>query len=194
MTAKATTKSPKNPEQESPRKDRKNQLDRELAGAPRRSFSLLTAARRIAPVETLGGKLRLYFLPPYAPDRNSDELGVVHQFEIPFLYGPSYCGRRFDKSNYCKQTEKILLTVRVHTPRFVNRGRHAIFWSGFFPLRMAWCFASEITSQNRRASSCENLLARVGQQKVWHQHPAHDRWSKSRHERDSNSGAMIWGR
>jgi transposase len=29
-------------------------------------------------VETLGGKLRLFFLPPYSPDRNSDELVWKH--------------------------------------------------------------------------------------------------------------------
>jgi transposase len=29
-------------------------------------------------VETLGGKLRLFFLPPYAPDHNPDELVWKH--------------------------------------------------------------------------------------------------------------------
>jgi transposase len=29
-------------------------------------------------VETLGGKLRLFFLPTYSPDRNPDELGWKH--------------------------------------------------------------------------------------------------------------------
>jgi transposase len=29
-------------------------------------------------VETLGGKLRLFFLPPYSPDRNPDELIWKH--------------------------------------------------------------------------------------------------------------------
>jgi transposase len=29
-------------------------------------------------VETLGGKLRLFFLPPYSPDRNPDELVWKH--------------------------------------------------------------------------------------------------------------------
>ncbi|MGB6325671.1 MAG: hypothetical protein WBG11_07830 [Methylocella sp.] len=40
------------------------------------------AKKTAAFVKSLGGKLRLYFLPPYAQDRNPDELGVVHQFEI----------------------------------------------------------------------------------------------------------------
>lgn len=29
-------------------------------------------------VESLGGKLRLFFLPPYSPDRNPDELAWKH--------------------------------------------------------------------------------------------------------------------
>ncbi len=45
------------------------------------------AKKTAAFVELLGGKLWLYFLPPYAPDRNPNKLGVVPHFEILFLYG-----------------------------------------------------------------------------------------------------------
>jgi hypothetical protein len=139
-----------------------------VAGATRTIFLIFDrdpphrAKKTAAFFEPLGGKLRLYFLPPYAPDRNPNKLGVVPHFEILFLYGPSYRFRWFNESNYCKQTEKILLTVRVHTPRFGNPGPHANFWSGFFPLRTVWSFACEITSQNRRASPyeiCRRVLA-----------------------------------
>jgi transposase len=36
------------------------------------------AKKTTAFVETLGGKLRLFFLPPYSPDRNPDELVWKH--------------------------------------------------------------------------------------------------------------------
>ena len=49
-----------------------------------RSFSSPIAARRIArrksalSLQPLGGKLRLFFLPPYSPDRNPDALVWKH--------------------------------------------------------------------------------------------------------------------
>jgi transposase len=46
-----------------------------LAGLAR---SPLRAKKTKAFVETLGGKLRLFSLPPYAPDRNPDELVWKH--------------------------------------------------------------------------------------------------------------------
>jgi DDE superfamily endonuclease len=36
------------------------------------------AKKTAACVETLGGKLRLFFLPPYSPDRNPDALVWKH--------------------------------------------------------------------------------------------------------------------
>jgi transposase len=55
-------------------------LKRLIVGAKRTIFLSVDrgpahrAKKMKAFVETLGGKLRLYFLPPYSPDRNPDEL------------------------------------------------------------------------------------------------------------------------
>src|SRR5450631_160151 len=55
-------------------------LKRLIAGAQRTIFLIVDrgpahrAKKTKAFVETLGGKLRLFFLPPYSPDRNPDEL------------------------------------------------------------------------------------------------------------------------
>jgi hypothetical protein len=55
-------------------------LKRLVAGARQMIFLIVDrdpahrAKRTKAFVETLGGKLRLFFLPPYAPDRHPDEL------------------------------------------------------------------------------------------------------------------------
>ena len=55
-----------------------------LIGAKRSIFLIVDrgpahrAKRTKAFVETLGGKLRLFFLPPYSPDRNPDELIWKH--------------------------------------------------------------------------------------------------------------------
>jgi len=54
-------------------------LKRLLKGAERKIFLIVDrgpahrAKKTKAFVETLGGKLRLFFLPPYAPDHNRDE-------------------------------------------------------------------------------------------------------------------------
>jgi transposase len=56
-------------------------LQRLVAGATRTNFLIVDrgpphrAKKTAAIVENLGGKLRLYFLPPYALDRNPGELG-----------------------------------------------------------------------------------------------------------------------
>jgi transposase len=55
-------------------------LKRLIAGAEKTIFLIVDrgpahrAKKTQAFVETLGGKLRLFFLPPYSPDRNPDEL------------------------------------------------------------------------------------------------------------------------
>ena len=59
-------------------------LKRLLIGAKRSIFLVVDrgpahrAKKTKAFVETLGGKLRLFFLPPYSPDRNPDELVWKH--------------------------------------------------------------------------------------------------------------------
>jgi transposase len=59
-------------------------LKRLIAGAKRTIFLIVDrgpahrAKKTKAFVETLGGKLRLFFLPPYSPDRNPDELVWKH--------------------------------------------------------------------------------------------------------------------
>ena len=59
-------------------------LKRLIAGAKRTIFLIVDrglahrAKKTQAFVETLGGKLRLFFLPPYSPDRNQDELVWKH--------------------------------------------------------------------------------------------------------------------
>lgn len=59
-------------------------LKRLLVGATRPMFLIVDrgpahrAKKTKAFVETLGGKLRLFFLPPYSPDRNPDELVWKH--------------------------------------------------------------------------------------------------------------------
>ena len=59
-------------------------LKRLLIGAKRSIFLIVDrgpahrAKKTKAFVETLGGKLRLFFLPPYSPDRNPDELIWKH--------------------------------------------------------------------------------------------------------------------
>ena len=59
-------------------------LKRLLVGAKRPIFLIVDngsahrAKKTKAFVETLGGKLRLFFLPPYSPDRNPDELVWKH--------------------------------------------------------------------------------------------------------------------
>ncbi len=59
-------------------------LKRLLVGATRPIFLIVDrgpahrAKKTAAFVETLGGKLRLFFLPPYSPDRNPDELVWKH--------------------------------------------------------------------------------------------------------------------
>jgi transposase len=55
-----------------------------MIGAARAIFLIVDngpahrAKKTKAFVETLGGKLKLFFLPPYAPDRNPDELVWKH--------------------------------------------------------------------------------------------------------------------
>ena len=59
-------------------------LKRLLVGATRSIFLIVDrgpahrAKKTKAFVETLGGRLRLFFLPPYSPDRNPDELVWKH--------------------------------------------------------------------------------------------------------------------
>jgi transposase len=59
-------------------------LKRLIVGATRQIFLIVDrgpahrAKKTKAFVETLGGKLRLFFLPPYSPDRNPDELVWKH--------------------------------------------------------------------------------------------------------------------
>jgi len=59
-------------------------LKRLVAGARQTIFLIVNrgpahrAKKTKALVETLGGKLRLFFLPPYAPDRHPDELAGKH--------------------------------------------------------------------------------------------------------------------
>lgn len=59
-------------------------LKRLLIGAKRRIFLIVDrgpahrAKKTKAFVETLGGRLKLFFLPPYSPDRNPDELVWKH--------------------------------------------------------------------------------------------------------------------
>ena len=59
-------------------------LKRLMIGAARAIFLIVDngpahrAKKTKAFVETLGGKLKLFFLPPYAPDRNPDELVWKH--------------------------------------------------------------------------------------------------------------------
>ncbi len=59
-------------------------LKRLVAGARQTIFLIVDrgpahrAKKTKAFVETLGGKLRLFFLPPYSPDRNPDELVWKH--------------------------------------------------------------------------------------------------------------------
>jgi transposase len=59
-------------------------LKRLLVGATHKIFLIVDrgpahrAKKTKAFVETLGGKLRLFFLPPYSPDRNPDELVWKH--------------------------------------------------------------------------------------------------------------------
>ena len=59
-------------------------LKRLIAGAERTIFLIVDrgpahrAKKTKAFVETLGGKLQLFFLPPYSPDRNPDELVWKH--------------------------------------------------------------------------------------------------------------------
>jgi transposase len=59
-------------------------LKRLLTGAKRRIFLIVDrgpahrAKKTKAFVETLGGRLKLFFLPPYSPDRNPDELVWKH--------------------------------------------------------------------------------------------------------------------
>jgi transposase len=59
-------------------------LKRLIADAKRTIFLIVDrgpahrAKKTKAFVETLGGKLRLFFLPPYSPDRNPDELVWKH--------------------------------------------------------------------------------------------------------------------
>lgn len=59
-------------------------LKRLMVGAKRAIFLIVDrgsahrAKKTMAFVETLGGKLKLYFLPPYSPDRNPDELVWKH--------------------------------------------------------------------------------------------------------------------
>src|SRR4029077_2417506 len=59
-------------------------LKRLLIGAKRKIFLIVDrgpphrAKKTKAFVETLGGRLKLFFLPPYSPDRNPDELVWKH--------------------------------------------------------------------------------------------------------------------
>ena len=59
-------------------------LKRLLVGATRPIFLIVDrgpahrAKKTQAFVESLGGRLRLFFLPPYSPDRNPDELVWKH--------------------------------------------------------------------------------------------------------------------
>ena len=59
-------------------------LKRLISGVERTIFLIVDrgpahrAKKTTAFVETLGGKLRLFFLPPYSPDRNPDELVWKH--------------------------------------------------------------------------------------------------------------------
>jgi transposase len=59
-------------------------LKRLIKGAERKIFLIVDrgsahrAKKVSAFVQTLGGKLRLFFLPPYSPDRNPDELVWNH--------------------------------------------------------------------------------------------------------------------
>ena len=59
-------------------------LKRMLVGETRKIFLIVDrgpahrAKKTKAFVETLGGRLRLFFLPPYSPDRNPDELVWKH--------------------------------------------------------------------------------------------------------------------
>jgi transposase len=59
-------------------------LKRLIAGAKRPIFLIVDqgpahrAKKTKAFIQTLGGKLRLFFLPPYSPDRNPDELVWKH--------------------------------------------------------------------------------------------------------------------
>jgi len=59
-------------------------LRRLMVGATRPIFVIVDrglahrAKTTKAFIETLGGKLRLFFLPPYSPDRNPDELAWKH--------------------------------------------------------------------------------------------------------------------
>src|ERR1019366_2745327 len=59
-------------------------LKRLIAGAEQTIFLIVDrgpahrAKKTQVFVETLGGKLRLFFLPPYSPDRNPDELVWKH--------------------------------------------------------------------------------------------------------------------
>ena len=59
-------------------------LKRLISGVERTIFLIVDrgpahrAKKTKAFVETLGGKLRLFFLPPYSPDRNPDELVWKH--------------------------------------------------------------------------------------------------------------------
>ena len=59
-------------------------LKRLIKGAEREIFLIVDrgsahrAKKVSAFVQTLGGKLRLFFLPPYSPDRNPDELVWKH--------------------------------------------------------------------------------------------------------------------
>ena len=55
-------------------------LKRLLIGATRKVFLIVDrgpahrAKKTMAFVKTLGGRLQLFFLPPYSPDRNADKL------------------------------------------------------------------------------------------------------------------------
>ena len=59
-------------------------LKRLIKGTEREIFLIVDrgsahrAKKASAFVQTLGGKLRLFFLPPYSPDRNPDELVWKH--------------------------------------------------------------------------------------------------------------------
>src|ERR1700732_5163903 len=98
------------------------------------------------------------------------------------------------ESNYYKQREKIPVTVRVHTPPICKSRATCQFLERIFPAASGVVFRVRNYESKSTRIPVRNLSARVGQQKSGTKtRPMFD-GQKSRHERDSNSGAVIWGR
>jgi transposase len=97
------------------------------------------AKKTKALVETLGGKLRLFFLPPYSPDRNPDELVWKHlkADTVGRRAIQSYADFKGKAKSSMLSLQRNTKKIRSFTRRFHNRRgvSYALFRrSGFQPL------------------------------------------------------------